>query len=110
MDVPQSQRYHNQKISQALQIPHYTKHQTWCILFSMLQTILNTLPYIQIALSVIVITLVLLQPTDADAGGSFGGGANSTWHTRRGGEKLIYLGTIVFGILFVISVFADLFV
>jgi protein translocase SecG subunit len=72
--------------------------------------ILNTLPYIQITLSVILVILVLLQPTDADAGGSFGGGANATWHTRRGAEKVIYYGTIVIAILFVASVLADLFV
>jgi preprotein translocase subunit SecG len=70
--------------------------------------ILNILPYIQIVLSVILIILILLQPTDADAGGSFGGGATSTWHTRRGAEKLIYLSTIVVAVLFVASVLADL--
>lgn len=70
--------------------------------------ILNILPYIQMVLAVILIILVLLQPTDADAGGSFGGGAVSTWHTRRGAEKLIYLSTIVVGILFVVSVLLDL--
>jgi protein translocase SecG subunit len=70
--------------------------------------ILNILPYIQMVLAVILIILVLLQPTDADAGGSFGGGAVSTWHTRRGGEKVIYMGTIVVSILFVVSVLLDL--
>ena len=72
--------------------------------------ILSILPYIQIALSVILIILVLLQPTDADAGGSFGGGAAATWHTRRGAEKFIYAGTIIIAILFVLSVLADLLV
>lgn len=61
-------------------------------------------------LSVILIILILLQPTDADAGGSFGGGAVSTWHTRRGAEKVIYIATIVIAVLFVASVLADLFV
>lgn len=74
----------------------------------MLQIILNTLPYIQITLSVVLVILVLLQPTDADAGGSFGGGGTATWHTRRGGEKVIYLSTIVVAILFVVSVLLDL--
>lgn len=72
--------------------------------------ILNILPYIQIALSVILIILILLQPTDTDAGGSFGGGGVSTWHTRRGGEKVIYIGTIIVAVLFALSVIADLFV
>lgn len=74
----------------------------------MLQTILHILPYIQITLSVVLIILILLQPTDADAGGSFGGGAVSTWHTRRGGERFVFLATIVVAILFVASVLLDL--
>ncbi|MES2622887.1 MAG: preprotein translocase subunit SecG [Patescibacteria group bacterium] len=74
----------------------------------MLQTILHILPFIQITLAVILVILILLQPTDADAGGSFGGGAVSTWHTRRGAEKAIFTGTIVVAILFVASVILDL--
>ena len=66
------------------------------------------LPYIQIILSILLVIFVLLQPTDADAGGSFGGGAVSTWHTRRGGERFIFVGTIVIAILFVASVILDL--
>lgn len=71
-------------------------------------SILSILPFIQIALSVLLIIFILLQPTDADAGGSFGGGAVSTWHTRRGGERFIFVGTIVIAILFVGSVLLDL--
>jgi protein translocase SecG subunit len=74
----------------------------------MLQIILNILPYIQITLAVILVILILLQPTDADAGGSFGGGAVSTWHTRRGAEKIIFTGTILVAILFIGSVVLDL--
>ena len=70
--------------------------------------ILSILPYIQIALAVILVVLVLLQPTDADAGGSFGGGAVSSWHTRRGGEKVIFFGTVIVSVLFVASVILDL--
>lgn len=74
----------------------------------MLTTILNILPYIQIALAVLLVVLILLQPTDADAGGSFGGGANANWHTRRGGEQLIFVLTIIVSIIFVVSVVLDL--
>ncbi len=74
----------------------------------MLQIILNILPYIQITLSVILVVFILMQPTEADAGGSFGGGAVSTWHTRRGAEKFFFLGTIVVAVLFVASVLLDL--
>ena len=71
-------------------------------------TILSLLPYIQILLAVVLVTLILLQPTDADAGGSFGGGGNASWHTRRGSEQFIFVLTIIVSVLFVASVIADL--
>ena len=74
----------------------------------MLTVILGILPYIQLFLAVILVALILIQKTDSDAGGSFGGGSDSTWHTRRGGEKFIYILTIVIAIIFVLSVILDL--
>lgn len=70
--------------------------------------IVNILPYIQIGLAVLLVVLILLQPTDSDAGGSFGGGSTGTWHTRRGGEQLIFILTIFVAIIFVASVVVDL--
>jgi protein translocase SecG subunit len=66
--------------------------------------IIQFLPHIQIILSIILIGLILLQQSDADLGGTFGGSdsINAT-HTRRGAEKLIYNVTIITGILFVIA-------
>lgn len=55
-----------------------------------------------------MVILVLIQQTESDAGGSFGGGATSAWHTRRGAEKFIFYFTIVISILFVASVLVDL--
>ncbi len=74
----------------------------------MLQVILNVLPFIQIALAVVLIILILLQKTDSDAGGAFGGGNEASWHTRRGAEQVIYILTIIISILFVVSVILDL--
>lgn len=74
----------------------------------MLTVILNILPYIQIFLAILMVILVLIQQTDSDAGGSFGGGGASTWHTRRGAEKFIFYFTILIAILFVASVIVDL--
>ncbi|MBC7981558.1 preprotein translocase subunit SecG [Candidatus Parcubacteria bacterium] len=55
-----------------------------------------------------MVILVLIQQTESDAGGSFGGGATSNWHTRRGAEKFIFYLTIVISMLFVASVLVDL--
>ena len=74
----------------------------------MLTVILSILPYIQVFLAILMVILVLIQQTESDAGGSFGGGATSNWHTRRGAEKFIFYLTIVISILFVASVLVDL--
>ena len=59
-----------------------------------MQTII---PYAQIILAVILVTLILIQQTDASAGGAFGQSDNwgSGFHTRRGAEKTIFISTIV---------------
>ncbi len=74
----------------------------------MLTVILNILPFIQIFLAILMVILVLIQQTESDAGGSFGGGAAANWHTRRGAEKFIFYFTILIAILFVVSVLVDL--
>lgn len=70
------------------------------------------LPYIQIALAIILITAVLLQQSDADLGGAFGGqtNLNSMPRSRRGGEKGIFIATIVIAVLFAASAFVALVV
>lgn len=76
-----------------------------------MRSIATILPYIQIALSIILIGLVLIQQSDADLGGTFGGSDNlSAMHTRRGVEKTIFTATIVIGILFAASAFIALIV
>ena len=63
------------------------------------------LPYIQIILAVLITASVLLQSSEASAGGTFGGtdNWNAGYHTRRGFEKVIFNATIVFGLLFALS-------
>ena len=66
----------------------------------------NLLPWIQIALSIILILTILLQQNAASAGAAFGGGESSSLHTtRRGFEKVLFVTTIVTAILFVGSAF-----
>jgi len=67
-------------------------------------SIANILPYIQIGLSLVLIILVLIQQSDADLGGTFGGSDNtSAMRTRRGMERTVFISTIVIGILFALS-------
>jgi len=66
-------------------------------------TVLATyLPYIQIVLAILMIASVLIQQSDASAGGAFGGADNwnAGYHTRRGLEKVTFNITIILGILF----------
>ncbi|MBL7045689.1 MAG: preprotein translocase subunit SecG [Parcubacteria group bacterium] len=69
------------------------------------------LPYIQITLSILLVISVLLQQTGAGLGGAFGGdNFSSGYHTRRGVEKTLFYGTIVIGVLFVLSAFIALII
>ncbi len=62
------------------------------------------LPYVQIALSVLLVVAILLQRTGASLGGAFGAdNFSSGFHTRRGFEKTLFQATIVLGILFALS-------
>ncbi len=66
----------------------------------------SLIPYIQIALSVLLIGGVLLQRSEAGLGGAFGGDSfSSGHHTKRGGEKVVFIATIVIAVLFVATSF-----
>ena len=58
-------------------------------------------------LSILLIVAVLLQKSEANVGGAFGGNDNFSagFHTRRGFEKKIFYFTIIVIILFVIISF-----
>ena len=69
------------------------------------------LPYLQIALSLLLIAGILLQQRGASLGGAFGAdNFSSTFNQRRGAEKFIFNATIVIAILFVISTLVRLIV
>ena len=65
--------------------------------------IAKMLPYTQIVLAVALIALILLQKSDADLGGAFGGTdtLSAPAHTRRGFERFTFVTTIVISVLFV---------
>jgi preprotein translocase subunit SecG len=60
------------------------------------------LPIIQIVLAVLITVAVLFQQSEAGAGGAFGGSDSvSSWRTRRGFEKFLFVFTIILAVLFV---------
>lgn len=61
------------------------------------------LPYIEIILSVVLVTAILLQQSSAGVGGALGGDSGgSLHHTRRGFERLLFYVTIICAILFAV--------
>jgi len=56
----------------------------------------------QIIVSIILIILVLLQQRGTALGSAFGGEGGSFYSTRRGIQKKIFWGTIIFATLFII--------
>jgi protein translocase SecG subunit len=64
---------------------------------------MSVLPFIQIALSLLIIVSVLIQQSSAGLGALSGSESTVTLHTRRGFEKFIFMGTIVFSVLFALG-------
>lgn len=76
-----------------------------------MEFLLAGLPYVQIALSILLIGAIVLQRTGASLGGAFGAdNFSSGFHTRRGLEKTLYYATIVVAILFVLSAVLNLLI
>lgn len=65
-------------------------------------SIANILPIVQIVISAVLVTVILLQQMGEGLGSAFGGGGTS-YHTKRGFEKILFTTTIVFSILFGLS-------
>lgn len=68
------------------------------------------LPIAQIAVSVCLIVLVLLQERSSGASGIFGGGGGEFYQTRRGLERGTYVATIVLMAVFAFLALLDLVV
>lgn len=70
-----------------------------------------TLPYAQIALSLLLIAGIVLQQRGASLGGAFGGdNYASTFYKRRGAEKFMFNATIILAVLFVVSAIVGFFI
>lgn len=74
-------------------------------------SLIGILPYIQIALSVLLIVTILLQQTGSGLGGAFGAdNFSSQFSTRRGLERTLFYVTIVLGVLFALTALINLLV
>lgn len=72
-------------------------------------TLAGILPYIQIALSVLLIGSILLQQTGASVGGAFGGdNFSAAYHTRRGSELFLFWASVSLAVLFGLTALATL--
>jgi protein translocase SecG subunit len=56
---------------------------------------------LQIILSVVIITLILLQQRSSGTSGLLGGDSSGFYQTRRGMEKIIFYSTIILSVVFV---------
>lgn len=69
-----------------------------------MNTVTHVLPWFQLALSILLVILVLLQRSADGIEGALGGNAsNMTYFARRGAERFLFLATIVVAILFAVS-------
>lgn len=62
----------------------------------------NILPIIQIAISVLAVIAILLQQRGGGLGAAFGG-SETSYHTKRGFEKILFRSTIVLATLFALT-------
>ena len=61
-----------------------------------------TISIIQIVVTALIVTLILLQERSAGISGLLGGGGDSgVYQTRRGMEKMIFWGTIALLVIFI---------
>jgi len=73
--------------------------------------VVPVLPYIQIILSVLLVTAILLQQRGSSLGGAFGGdNFSASFNKRRGGELFLFRVSIVLAVLFVLTALLNLFV
>ncbi len=74
-----------------------------------METVRTILPYVQIILSILLVTAILLQQRGSSIGGAFGGdNFSATYHKRRGAELFLFKASVFLGILFVASAFLGL--
>ncbi len=70
---------------------------------------MKLIPIAQIIISILLVSLILLQERSSGLGGIFGG-EGGFYQTRRGAERFIFGGTVVLAIVFIgLAVYQFLF-
>jgi len=65
----------------------------------------------QIVIAVLLVATILLQQRGAGGSAIFGGGSGGTsYYTKRGFEKILFIATIILAGLFIITAFVNLLV
>lgn len=64
----------------------------------------------QIAIAVLLITAILLQQRGAGGSAIFGGAGGTSYYTKRGFEKILFIATIVLAGLFIVTAFVNLLI
>lgn len=62
----------------------------------------RVLAIVQIIISALLVVLILLQSQGGGSSAVFGGGGGETYHTRKGVEKIIFTGTVIGTVLFIL--------
>ena len=66
------------------------------------------LPFIEIVVAVVLITLILLQQKGSGLGSAFGGGDGAQYTTRRGIQQKLHVFTIVLATTFILLALLNL--
>lgn len=64
----------------------------------------------QVAVSILLVALILLQPRGTGLGSTFGGEGGNVYFTKRGAEKIIFILTIILAAAFVGMAFLNLII
>lgn len=76
-----------------------------------METVRIILPYVQIILSVLLVSAILLQQRGSSIGGALGGdNFSATYHKRRGAELFLFRISVVLAMLFVASTLISLII
>lgn len=65
--------------------------------------LIKFLPYIQVAVSLLLIATILIQRRGTGLGAGFGGDSLGSYATRRGLENTIFWVSIILAIAFIVS-------